>query len=316
MGSASYTQIYSHSHLFGFHIPFRWRNADKDMLACSTCNAALAITLPSGLSTKVMERICDSYREKLALAHKQNCPFKIDGEQFLRLQNRNGEDLIPPYLASVLPQDCVELLEKPFPSALLLERIKQLDEHCPPTYEYPKLEVSGCQPDETDSIKEMAATRLATSESVGILVILGWRPTDQKTLESAPSVALGCRLCYSWMDLKLVKKSSDKQSEVATLEETRPSKKSKLSRYCNPFEAHRHYCPYVCGFPERLSSPKKPIWKTLVSRLQQEDTISQQVALDLNDQSISGGDDSADRIQKILRAAIARKKIDLSSQID
>jgi hypothetical protein len=288
------------------------------MLACSACNAALAITLPSGLCTKLTEKLCHAFRENLALAHNQNCPFKIDGEQFLRLQNQVGDDVIPAYMTSVLPQDCVELMEQPFPSSLLRQRVKKLEQRRPPSYVYPKLEFSGDISDENDAVENIASSRLETTESIGILAILGWEPTGQQTKDSAPVVSLGCRLCYSWMELKLAKdnESSQSNNEHSIIGEDRPSKKTKLSRYCNPLDAHRHYCPYVCGFPESLSAPKQPIWKTLVSRLQKEDKGAQGAETQEKDLSMTDCDESADRIQKILRDAIARKRIDLSSETD
>lgn len=285
------------------------------MLACSTCNAALAIALPSGLSTTATEGICHSYRENLALAHSQNCPFKIDGEEFLRLQNHGDDDLIPAYMTSVLPQDSVELIETPSPSFLLRQRVKKLEQRCPPSFEYPKLETPFESDGSIDVFKTISSSCLATTESVAMLVVLGWEPTGQTTKDSGPIVSLGCRLCYSWMELKLsqVTERAQANSEDSNIDEDRPAKKTRLSRYCNPLDAHRHYCPYVCGFPERLSSPKNPFWKTIVVRLQKEDKDTQSEQTRDMDLSLSGGDESADRIQRILRAAISRKTVDLSN---
>lgn len=281
------------------------------MLTCSFCNSALAITLLSSLSTKASEKVCNAYREKLVLAHDPNCPFKIEGEQFLRESQQNRHIIIPVYMASVLPQEVVKLVEHPVPRSLLRLRVQQLESKCPTSWTFPKLQISNeitdvsTSAEEDDPIKS-ACQLLETTQTPAILSILGWEHTSNKEDETGrPVVCLGCRLCYSWMELTLEEADSS-----PTNDDKQPEKRRKLAspRYRNPLQAHRHYCPIICGFPESLFAEKKPLWKSILSRLLQQQKVVNE----------TGGpeDYTVDKIQQILRSAIAPKRIDLTSEID
>jgi hypothetical protein len=282
------------------------------MLVCSFCNSALAIELISSLSTKTADKLCNLYREKLALAHCSNCPFKIEGEQFLRLQKTEEKSVVPTAMVSVLPQDCVELMDHPFPRPLLRKRVELLESKCPSSWVYPKLQISTdlteySNEENNDPLKK-ACQILETTETPAVLSILGWEPADVKEDETGtPTVSLNCHLCFSWMELTLEK---EEFSENLHATEAQPEKRRKLvssPRYRNPLESHRHYCPYKCGFPNSLFAEKKPVWKSVLSRLKVEKT-RQDISFD------SGY--TVDKIQQLLRAAIAPKRIDLASEID
>ncbi|CAJ1900056.1 unnamed protein product [Cylindrotheca closterium] len=256
-----------------------WRNAEKDLLVCSSCHAALAIALHPGLSPDSKEKICNVYREKLATYHKSNCPFKVEGKEFLlNHQKEEEEEGIPSYIVDVFPRKSVELVEHPRPSTLLQSRAKQLEERCPAGYKFPKLEVPESERKQVDSPHISLAAQLKTNESAAMLALLGWEPIVEENkkptdVESPLPLILGCRFCYSRMELTLEKELEQEQQveqEEATTKSP-PAKKAKLSsRHSAPLDAHRHYCPLVCGFPTRFFGPKKAMWKAIVSRLHQE----------------------------------------------
>ena len=82
------------------------------------------------LSTDAMQIISKYYRTQLATAHESDCPLRFEAEHCL-LQDTTTDKtiLFPPYMASVLPEDCLEVMEHPFPRALIQERIDLLEQH-------------------------------------------------------------------------------------------------------------------------------------------------------------------------------------------
>ena len=308
-----------------------WRNADRDMLSCPSCNQALAIALHSNLSFKATESLCRAYRQKLATAHEPDCPFRLDAEQFLRL-DASSTATLPTYMFQVLPAECAELLERPPPTTILKKRVQLLSEVLQNDWKYPCLDAAqelkdyrlNGEDDRDGLALIQGASEQLASEDVSILTlaILGWIPikdgTSNATLDaSSPVASLGCPLCFSFMELTLEKKS-EATAAVSTQDDaaTPPTKKQRrLAMFCNPHDAHRHYCPYRCGFPKTVSDTDDAVWKTLLSRLYKEQRVSEQ-GTPSDTANLENPDQSYDRIRKILWSAIVPKKVDLTGDED
>ncbi|KAL3941414.1 MAG: hypothetical protein SGBAC_004213 [Bacillariaceae sp.] len=262
----------------------------------------------------------------MATCHKSHCPFNIEGKEFLRNQKDEEEaieQVIPSYLVDVFPSECVELVENPRPTSLLQSRAKQLEEQCPPKYKFPDLEVPDAirkqvvvAVDDSTPNTSSLGSQLQTTESVAILALLGWEPMKEETKlaedgESPSTVTLGCRFCYSRMELMLEKEAQQEkpppppEEEEETTAKSPPAKRTKLSRNGAPLDAHRHYCPYVCGFPSHLMSPKKPMWKSIVDRVHQEAEEIASLPPTERKMTEEDYDDTVYRINDILDAAIA-----------
>jgi hypothetical protein len=198
-------------------------------------------------------------------------------------------------------------------------------------------------------------------ESVVALAVFGWTPIQRLMADnddSVPTVTLGCPLCLSVMELTLKKMASQvgegvrsdghhnvedekdhEDKEMQHMTTTTATKRLRLlSRYCNPLDAHRHYCPYKSGFPNTSMDRPTPVWQIITNRLQKEEkeTIivpaKQQPGLspvkasmattitttfDGNDDDDNDGtragtllDASIDRVRQILQAGIAPRKAD------
>lgn len=194
-------------------------------------------------------------------------------QEFLKCHSKEDDPILPSYMMDAFPSECVELVEHPRPSALLQSRVLRLQENCPGGYKFPQISQEEI-PQGLDS--SIYTKQLNTSEeSVSVLAILGWEPRGEDTKKLTDTagdlpvtLTLGCRFCYSSMEVSLEKE--DLEQEGTTTTNSPPTKKTRLSKPCAPLDAHRHYCPYVCGFPLQLFAPKKPMWKTIVTRLQKE----------------------------------------------
>ena len=125
-----------------------------------------------------------------------------------------------------------------------------------------------------------------SSADILALAVLGWKTLEEtphddlySALEdTAPVVCLGCSVCFAFMELQLQKRKDGGATEVdETAEEAdgaarRPPKRQqhRKSSNCDPLASHRYYCPFVTGFPKTVRSKTKPIWKTILERLCQD----------------------------------------------
>eukprot|EP00536_Pseudo-nitzschia_multiseries_P012153 jgi/Psemu1/290106/fgenesh1_pg.448_\ len=124
---------------------FGWENADKDMLVCSSCSSALAVTLNSKLSANTFDKLCHAYRNKIVCNHETNCPFRLSSVDELRsleaAEDQPDEEAseenskidtvhvhltVPVYMGQVLQDDAIRLMEHPKPSTLLKQRAKKI----------------------------------------------------------------------------------------------------------------------------------------------------------------------------------------------
>jgi hypothetical protein len=174
-----------------------------------------------------------------------------------------------------------------------------------------------------NSGKELTKRLGCDDESISALSLLGWNPIPNAALDDAdPVVSLGCPCCLAIMDLRLVpqqqignNKGSVEDSDED--ESDRITKRQRISsRNLNPLEAHRHYCPYKVGFPEK-AGVTNPMWKIILKRLSEENhddeveestTTIEEITTDA---AVGVMDKSVDNVRRMLRAGIATRKIDL-----
>jgi hypothetical protein len=376
--------------------PHSWSNADRDMLVCSCCGAALAILFHPNLSTKAATSITNSYRQQLASSHTLDCSFRLEAEKYLIQLGGSGNGLvessssrlvtIPTALSSVFPPELVELMEHPFPSSSLQRTVDLLDKalrraltkhhgllqeddpqqgEC--QWKYPELVLST----ELDSFHLPQPEELAT-ETVGgqekwnmitearkiigtdnnmttALALFGWTPVSAAEDEAAntaesskqgppehggsllpPVVSVGCPICFAWMYIPLtetdapeptiiiVDASSSADAENTGQEEGRSTisdrkRRRTRSKYPNPLEGHRHYCPWVCGFPTQYATTAGdnvvPVWKTVATRLFQEKTARYLNSSIPDDKDFETsvdkeGDRTFERVRQILQLGI------------
>jgi hypothetical protein len=232
-------------------------------------------------------------------------------------------------MASVLPEESIQLMEHPTPGRLLRKCVQEITDILPtagedfergasPPYTttqwmYPKLVIP-------EDIRQFAAADIGDNstishfflamkdESVVGLALLGWKPIE-KLMNSVPVITFGCPLCMALMDLELESTEVNEENDI-----NRPGKRQRLLANCpNPLEAHRHYCPYKCGIPRSISDLKQPVWKVMLDRLCREKKNDSNVVTN-PDEPVSEEvlDQSIERVRKILRAAIAPKTAHLS----
>lgn len=112
----------------------RWVNSSFDTLQCVHCKSVLVVLIhPKLTKYESIRKIVKAYQSKLATAHKESCPFRLDAELHL-LDNNNkmtvkrkqDSNIVPTYLASVLPRDVWELVEHPTPLSLVKDRFHTL----------------------------------------------------------------------------------------------------------------------------------------------------------------------------------------------
>jgi hypothetical protein len=163
-------------------------------------------------------------------------------------------------------------------------------------WKYPKLviptEIQRLNHSADAAVDLLRLDMVSRRESIVALAVLGWTPIEKVVVDSAPVVTLGCPLCLSVMELSLELEPHEKATDGEVNEEvgqggnqdegdsaSRSSSDDRqqqnkrlrqLSRYCNPLDAHRHYCPYKCGFPNTAIDRPTPFWQVIINRLNQE----------------------------------------------
>lgn len=143
--------------------------------------------------------------------------------------------------------------------------------------------------------------------TLALLTLLGWyynhpEPTNEKandkTKASLPLHVVACPLCRATWDMSPPQTATEEEEEEEDASGTTtpsqhdpngteaPGKRRRVSeagmstittvRSKNALTAHRHYCPYVSGFPRALSlstsstsacTMTPPLWKTLVDQI-------------------------------------------------
>lgn len=250
---------------------------------------------------KAAQALCTAYRQQLASAHDENCPYRFEAQQYLRHSSTltNGVDenhndnksempLIPTAFAPMIQCEYLRLLEHPSPSRLFMNRVMSMSQKIfnskqifEPTFTLPKMHMAK----ELQIVKKLGVEtndeptsgvltilrplldqiRDKNRESLVLLTLLGWNPIPQESGSPNDKVSVGCPLCLSVLDIPLM---------VNTLTTEKPLQKrqKKESITDDPYNAHRYYCPIVCGFPTSLSLAKgcEPLWRALLHRVHED----------------------------------------------
>jgi hypothetical protein len=153
----------------------------------------------------------------------------------------------------------------------------------------------------------------ATMESVAALVLLGWiqcqdanESTDNThttyvSTTTPTCLSLECPMCLARMELPLTRDSSTGTSESP------PPRKRSRQLALDPVQSHRHYCPYVCGFPTAATIDMTPIWQSLALRLLRDDqsSSSTSTASQITTTVQDGADHDDAWIRKMLQSAVS-----------
>ena len=237
----------------------------------------------------------------------------------------NSRLIIPVFMGQVLPEETMRLMEHPTPSSIIRQHAKKLSDvtttiteaettSSSPSWRYPKLHIPTQFEQMYSSTTELAKFLGCDDESILTLSLLGWQKVDVN--DSDRVVTMGCPLCLSIIDLQLERQRIENDVCVVVADDNdvmaSPKKRQRTtsSRYLNPLDAHRHYCPYKVGFPKK-STDKNPVWKIILERINKEyqcrqihctttihETSSDVVADEVLDESITN-------VRRILRTGIA-----------
>jgi hypothetical protein len=250
----------------------------------------------------------------------------IDTSTTTTENNENSCLVIPVFMGRVLPEETMRLMEHPTPSSIIRQNAKKLSDvtttiteaettSSSPSWRYPRLHIPIQIQQMYSSTTELTKFLGCDDESILTLSLLGWQKVDVN--DSDRVVTMGCPLCLSIIDLQLERQRIENDVCVVVADEddndvmTSPKKRQRTtsSRYLNPLDAHRHYCPYKVGFPKK-STDKIPVWKIILERINKEykcrqihsttiqETSSDVVADEVLDESITN-------VRRILRTGIA-----------
>jgi len=232
---------------------FGWKNADTDMLVCSACSSALAITLNSKLSANTFDKLCHAYRSKIVCNHDTNCPFRLESVEDLRALEgtedkandavdddsksdaKNVHLTVPVYMGQVLQDDAIRLMEHPKPSIFLKQRAKKISK----ALNFVSFASNNSSPDQNvDGLENDAPSRLryprlqippkikqmdSKSEltdfldcadiSILSLSLLGWEPIPNKSEDVLDGAV--CLGCPLCLSImKLVPEQNEKQKDI------------------------------------------------------------------------------------------------------
>lgn len=288
-----------------------------------------------------MEKICIAYQQQLSTAHQDYCSFRLEAEQHLRRTEEDPLSIIPLAFARVFPPDLVRLMDHPSPTTLFREKIQSIEAICAASfYKLSDLDVANeiqtfrlHESDETnalDVVMSSCTDLIETKDkSVVLLALLGWTPMEDNCVETdveSQNVTgtFGCPLCFSIMEISLLALQTATSDTSESTTGSRPLKRPKrLARFCNPHDAHRHYCPFICGFPSTMLRAGKPLWQILLKRLhaeqqqnQMQESKSNQEVPGIHDitsssEKVLDPEDAVARIRGILLAGIAPTAVDL-----
>ena len=164
-------------------------------------------------------------------------------------------------------------------------------------------------------------------EVIVALALFGWVPAtttttgiqSNTTTESDPVVNLECPVCLSRMNFQMheydwhhhqhgtspkkkVVYGSDSEEGGPPRKRQRLQQQQYFSTNINPVLSHRHYCPYVCGFPRDGARKGTPLWKTIAKKMLHKNEPKQNGA---DENSAADGDAAMDRILQLLDAGVS-----------
>jgi C3HC zinc finger-like len=264
-----------------------WKmKATSSLLVCTHCEKLLSIKIPTELSASAKRKLCESYQKHLWETHADHCPFRADAKRFLCLpaEQKKKRDvlvtgppcslLLPTSLTRLLPQDdpAILSLESAFPRAAFRERVEKLsmifqdfevpiqlpldvslyrtdDDIVPETAK--EAEEAGTASPPTSLVNRiLSCCNMETSygnETAASLALLGWNVQDDNQ-------GIGCTLCLAQRSIDVPLTANGSQQPVS----------ANRSKWNHAFDAHRYFCPWVCGLPGAASTP---LWKGLADRL-------------------------------------------------
>lgn len=319
-GDSSYTwtNIFNtltlYVYLFLFSISNSWTNPLPDIVVCDQCRATLAISFHPKLESSHVQRIASVYRERLCTSHQETCPFFAKAFPDAA-SNTNTTTDVPPYLASALPDETVELMEHPAPRNLVVKRIQVWkDMLIGSDRTIPELDMSSSKgfrdyvrdnhSEETIKARIAQACGIqAVDKDLAMLALLGWTPVESSSLsESSAVVRAECTTCLAQAELSLQKTSHRKDKE----DEPPPPKKPRRKPAMNPLSAHRHYCPFLCGFP--VDKPAVPMWQNIVTNLLQAVDDEPRVDQHPGQEAQHKGEAALAAVQQLLRSGLAKRQ--------
>jgi len=216
-------------------------------VVCEHCNAALAIKLHSSLTPATRRKMAQEYRLKLCSAHKVTCPFFSQ-----RVLPNDGA--IPSWMASVVPDYIMELMDSPTPGLVAERKMKEIEELIGANH---KLEIDLSALGKRQGLVMDVLFKLGfPPKSYHSLVIFGWEPVEVKDSK------LQCGLC-------LAQYESDRAGDDNQSTDPPNSKRQRISNTKDLLYTHRHYCPIQCGFPTD-SALAQPLWQEIANRILDE----------------------------------------------
>jgi hypothetical protein len=265
------------------------------MLVCETCKAALSIQTHPNLKAEDVRRISDVYQTKLCNGHNVTCTFHSSTFP------KSPSTIIPATLASVLPQETVQLVEHPTPQKLLQKRVQKLVDSIGEARQIPSVDLPAKEMKEflrEGETPEVFISRVSAAIGTehtwaAMLALFGWEPM-KRVSESYEMPMMHCTTCLAQGRLPV-------QGVLFCFGITPPAKKQRTSeRLLNPILSHRHYCPFICGFPSDGSSI--PMWQTITTNLLR----SKESAKDYDTTGIGGKEEEIlMKIHRVLKSGIA-----------
>jgi hypothetical protein len=236
------------------------------MLVCEMCKAALSISFHPNLKAADVRHIASLYQTKLCSAHKVFCSFYSKA-----FPKSSLTSIVPSYLASVLPEETVDLAEHPAPQSLLQNRVQTLIDKVHsrkiPSLDLPAKSIQeflreGETPEAfVARISAALGTKEEHKEWAAVLALFGWEPMEKNSCESNERLMmLHCSTCLAQGRLHM---QDANDTDIAAP----PAKKQRIGEglLFNPILSHRHYCPFICGFPSEGSFV--PMWQTIATNL-------------------------------------------------
>jgi hypothetical protein len=313
-------------------------SSDSAILVCTTCQSLLAILIPRKMSQVGRLKVLLHYRQQLVDAHSVICPFRSDAAALLRSDERDDMDtatvqepIIPTVLSRMLPSSSVALglLERsdarsqffqywyevytvilPLDQPLVAADSEFLDqcEHdgLPPSsnllshlFQIIKME-SLVEVGKLIKMPETVA-QLQAAETAVAVALMGWDLIRTSTDNEDERAAMTCALCLSCQPLVSVTTSDDVRVDMAIHRDKR--RKTIESKWNQPFFAHRYYCPWVCGLPQRAEILENgpALWKTMLDHVLYPKPL---LGTESNDAVVN--------IHKVLRSGISSKRFNPS----
>jgi len=313
------------------------------LLQCCDCKAVLAVLIPPGLSFSSTKKLAAHYQKQLWDAHSVACIHRKEAEHFVctalsNLQKKNTESpsmVLPSLMARVLPASSapLELLENSAPWPTFRNRVEELLSHvqligrnheivAPDDYtqildrvvemllqEQGRNHGGGDDDDNNLPTMQLRPELKTATTAAAALVLTGWDLKRQdgepegEGLATTSTAAVECSFCLSCQPLLAT-------SPVSQEEPQRKKRRHVSTKWNHPVDAHRYYCPWICGMPSAAASTiaaeATPFWRLLADNL----LCDRQVETEQN----SGTSETlpGTEIHKLLKAGVSSRRINPS----